>query len=208
MSQPSYASRWPSGNATSSSGVMAGPRLSITSSTTTAVCRARLDRPRATALPGLRAEGEDVPPDGGSTLLVPRTSCTARHLARQTVRTAISAYAGLVATMRTPGDNGRLRLPAGAAVNAVEAAAIGVTLQLICANCACSDPAVATCATPSSDQPSPTQTPASPQLAAAATQLRGEFPNGPTATLRASRMHNFTTGPTLSSTPFPGGKPT
>jgi len=49
---------------------------------------------------------------------------------------------------------------------------------------------VATCATPSppsSDQPSPTQTPASPQLAATATQLRGEFPNGPTATLRASQ---------------------
>ena len=30
-------------------------------------------------------------------------------------------------------------------------------------------------------------TPASPHLAAAATQLRGEFPNGPTATLRASQ---------------------
>src|SRR6266699_1241433 len=56
--------------------------------------------------------------------------------------------------------------------------------------CRASDPAGATCATPSppsSDQPSPTQTPASPQLAATATQLRGEFPNGPTATLRASQ---------------------
>src|SRR5437016_2246217 len=89
MSQPSYAPRWPSGNATFLSGVMAGPRLSITSSTTTAVCRARLDRPRATALRALRAEREGVPPDEGSTLLVPLranlprgTSCTARHLAR------------------------------------------------------------------------------------------------------------------------------
>src|SRR5437588_8854564 len=128
MSQPSYASRWPSGNATSSSGVMAGPRLSITSSTTTAVCRARLDRPRATALRALRAEREDVPPDEGSTLLVPLQA----------------------------------NLPRGRHVRPgtwpVEAAAIGVTLQLICANCT-SDPAVATCATPppSSDQPAPVQ---------------------------------------------------
>ena len=44
MCQPSYAARRPSGNTTFLSGAMAGPGLSITSSTTTAVCRARPDR--------------------------------------------------------------------------------------------------------------------------------------------------------------------
>jgi hypothetical protein len=47
--------------------------------------------------------------------------------AARCVRTAISAHAGLVATMRTLDDNGRFRLAAGVAVNAVEAAAIDVT---------------------------------------------------------------------------------
>jgi hypothetical protein len=51
MCQPSYAARRPSGNTTFLSGAMAGPGLSITSSTTTAVCRARPDRDEGVQYP-------------------------------------------------------------------------------------------------------------------------------------------------------------
>jgi hypothetical protein len=105
--------------------------------------------------------------------------------ARQAVPAAISAHADLVAMMRKLDDTGRLRLPVEVAACAVEAGAVGVTLQLIRTNCASDDPAVAIVrdAVIGSARPYG-NTPASPQLAA--TPLRGELQHSPVATLRAS----------------------
>lgn len=93
--------------------------------------------------------------------------------------------------MRKLDDTGRLRLPAEVAANAVEAAAVGVTLQLIRTNCVSNDPAVvivrdAVAAAVLGPARTYGDRPASPQLAVAAAQLRGELPRSPVAALRDS----------------------
>jgi hypothetical protein len=112
-------------------------------------------------------------------------------LTRQIIPVAAAAHADLVAMMRELDNTGRLRLPAEVAADVVEAAAAGVTHQLIRTNGTIGDPVVAVvrdavAAAVIGPPRTYGNTPASPQLTAAAAQLRGALPHGPVTTLRAS----------------------
>ncbi|WP_327102545.1 TetR/AcrR family transcriptional regulator [Nonomuraea glycinis] len=114
-----------------------------------------------------------------------------RPMARQDVPAAAVARTDLVATMRTLDDAGRLRLPVEVAADAVETAAVGVTLHLIRTDGTRDDPAAAivrdaVIAAVIGPSRTYTDTPASPHLAATAAQVRDALPHGPVATLRAS----------------------
>lgn len=114
-----------------------------------------------------------------------------RPLARQDVPAAGLAYAELVAAMRTLDNGGYLRVPAELAAKVVESAAVGVTLQLIRGGGTTDDPAAsavrdAVVAAVIGPPRTYSATPASPQLVAAAAQLRDALPNGPVASLRGT----------------------
>jgi AcrR family transcriptional regulator len=112
-------------------------------------------------------------------------------LARQAVPAARSAHAELVSTMRDIEAAGRLRLPVDVATDTAEAAAIGVTLQLIRTDAPSDHPMVTVVRDavadavigPPRDYGIP---PVSPQVADSAARLRAALPHGPIATLRSS----------------------
>ncbi|MFI9796582.1 TetR/AcrR family transcriptional regulator [Streptomyces sp. NPDC052302] len=104
---------------------------------------------------------------------------------------AEAAHADLVAMMRELDDAGRLRLPAEVAAGVVEAAAVGVTFQLIRTGGVADDPVcvlVRDTVAGAVIGPARTYTasPTTPPLQQAAARLSAELPHGPIGALRAS----------------------